>query len=410
MSRDTIVDIGDVAGVGNVNVEETVETLRTQMAAMQAAIEGQSLSSFFCPKRFSGLSYEDVTDFIERFERYSKFYGWTNAKKLSAIALLLEGPALAWFHTVPDETRNDYNSVITALRQRFASPNEQFLQRQELNERKQGNGESLTSYTEDIIRRCSRLGLNDTNRMNCFISGLNDDLKSHVILNRPTTFEEAESLTRLKDAVSKSTKCIKAESHGSTKLINQIQDLLNEKKPVEKQTEAASSNDHRRERQRIAELEGQVQLLMSTINQPKESTVAPMSTSYRTSNNAIHDIEAIKKEIITAVRDEIRRDAPQNTPPHRQGSGPASAGNNRYPRRESRGRNLRTTDGQPICNSCQKVGHVARYCKESGMVNYLSAPAQVQYVPPPPPHPMPLSTTTSSFQPHHLTLEIILGI
>ena len=127
---------------------------------------------------------------------------------------------------------------------------------------------------------------------------------------------------------------------------------------------------------------------MSTINQPRESTVAPISTSYRTSNNAIHDIEAIKKEILTAVRDEIRRDAPQNTPPHRQGSGPTSVGNqnNRYPRRESRGRNLRTTEGQPIRNSCLKVVHVARYCKESGMVNYLSSPAQVQYVPPPPPH------------------------
>ena len=36
------MDIGDVAGIGNVNVEETVETLRIQMAAMPAAIEGQS--------------------------------------------------------------------------------------------------------------------------------------------------------------------------------------------------------------------------------------------------------------------------------------------------------------------------------------------------------------------------------
>ena len=67
-----------VAGAENVKVEETVETLRTQMAAMQAAIEGQSASSFFRPKSSSGLSHDDVNDLIERFERYSKFYGWTN--------------------------------------------------------------------------------------------------------------------------------------------------------------------------------------------------------------------------------------------------------------------------------------------------------------------------------------------
>ena len=106
---DVVVDIDEVgAGAGDVHVGETVETLKTQMAAMQAAIEGQSSSSFFRPKSFCGLSYEDVTDFIERFERYYK---------LSAIALLFVGPAFAWFHTVPEETRNSYGSLIAALRQ-----------------------------------------------------------------------------------------------------------------------------------------------------------------------------------------------------------------------------------------------------------------------------------------------------
>ena len=402
---DVVVDI-DEAGAGDVHVGETVKTLKSQMAAMQAAIEGQSSSSFFRPKSFSGLSYEDVTDFIERFERYSKLYSWTNAKKLSAIALLFEGPAFAWFHTVPEETRNNYGSLIAALRQRFASPNEQFLQRQELNDRKQGASESLSSYTDDIIRRCSRLGLNDINRMNCFISGLHDELKSHVILNRPTTFDEAESLARLKDAVSKSTRCGKTDVHGPTRLISQIQDLLTDQKMAEKQVETPSSNSHQLERQRIAELEGQVQLLMSTINQPKESTVAPISMSYRTGNTATQDYDTMKKEIIAAVRDEIRRDNHQNAPPHRQDTGTGFTGNTQYPQRESRGQNLRTTDGQPICNSCRKVGHVARYCRESGMANHLLAPTQGQYIPPP----QTLSITISFPQHHHPTSGIMLDI
>ena len=242
--------------------------------------------------------------------------------------------------------------------------------------------------------------------MNCFISGLNDELKSHVILNRPTTFDEGESLARLKDAVSKSTRCVKTESHGPTKLINQIHDLLNEKKFVEKQAETASSNDHQQERQRIAELEGQVQLLMSTINRPKQSTLALISTSCRTRNTAIHDLDTMKKEIIAAVRDEIRKDTQQNVTSDRQGTGTRFTGNNRYPRRESRGRNLRTTDGQPICNSCRKVGHVARHCKESGMANYLSVPTQGQYIPPPQ---VPFHNYQFP-QNHHPTLRIMLGI
>ena len=58
----------------NVNVQETVKTLRTQMAAMQTAIEGQSSMSIFRPKTFTGLCYDDVIGFISIFERYSKFY------------------------------------------------------------------------------------------------------------------------------------------------------------------------------------------------------------------------------------------------------------------------------------------------------------------------------------------------
>ena len=228
---------------------------------------------------------------------------------------------------MPEETSNNYGSLIAALRQRFASPNEQFLQRQELNDRKQGASESLSSYTEHIIRRCSRLGLNDINRMNCFISGLNDELKSHVILNRPTTFDEAESLARLKDALSKSTRCGKTDVHGPTRLISQIQDLLTDQKMTGKQVERPSSNIHQLERQRIAELEGQVQFLLSTINRPKESTVAPISTNYRTGNTATQDYDTMKKEIIAAVRDEIRRDTHQNAPPHRQDTGTGFTGN-----------------------------------------------------------------------------------
>eukprot|EP00794_Sanderia_malayensis_P010600 gene10600-biopygen7736 len=46
-----------------------------------------------------------------------------------------------------------------------------------------------------------------------------------------------------------------------------------------------------------------------------------------------------------------------------------------------RGHNLRTTDGQPICNKCRRVGHVARNCQES--------PARYNNFGPPPPQSRP---------------------
>ena len=100
----------------NIIIQETVETPRTQIAAMQEANVGQ------WPTLSVDLS-ATASSITGRFR------------------VTLSGTALAWFQTLLDETRNSYNDLITALRQRFASPSIQFLQRQELNDQKQGNGE-----------------------------------------------------------------------------------------------------------------------------------------------------------------------------------------------------------------------------------------------------------------------------
>ena len=39
-----------------------------------------------------------------------------------------------------------------------------------------------------------------------------------------------------------------------------------------------------------------------------------------------------------------------------------------------RPRNLRTTDGQPVCNCCLRVGHVAKYCRNR---RYVLSPDQI---------------------------------
>ena len=45
----------------------------------------------FRPKMFIGFPTEDVNEWLLQFERYSKFYSWSNQKRLNAISLLLGG-------------------------------------------------------------------------------------------------------------------------------------------------------------------------------------------------------------------------------------------------------------------------------------------------------------------------------
>ena len=135
----------------------------------------------------------------------AKFHNWSQAKRLNALPLSLGGPTKAWYDTMPPETVGDFRTLTQGLKERFGSQLLEFLFRQELFARKQGPSEPLSFYTEDVIRKCQRLGLSDKDLMNAFINGLCEDTKNHVILSQPKSFAEAENLARLREAVSKTS-------------------------------------------------------------------------------------------------------------------------------------------------------------------------------------------------------------
>ncbi len=187
-------------------MEDQVNQLQNQLAAVQAAIEGNAQSNLFQLRQFHGLANEDINYWLSRFETLAKFNNWSAAKRLSALSLSLGGSAKAWYDLQPPETTNDLNSLTKELRARFGTKTLEFLFRQELFARKQGVNEPLSVYTEDILRKSQRIGLPDNDVMNIFISGLSTEIKNHVILNQPKSFAEADNLARLRDAVSKSSR------------------------------------------------------------------------------------------------------------------------------------------------------------------------------------------------------------
>ena len=74
--------------------------------------------------------------------------------------------------------------------------------RQILNERKQQEGEKLSSYITDIRKQCSRLQLPPFECLHHFVQGLRPDIKEYVALQQPTTLENAENLAKLKEILS----------------------------------------------------------------------------------------------------------------------------------------------------------------------------------------------------------------
>ena len=96
--------------------------------------------------------------------------------------MFLGGSALRICQRQTPEVRGNLEALLHALRQAYVSPHQQFVRRQELNNRTRGPLEPLESYLDDIDTRAARLQLSDAETMQCFVQGLRQDVKEHVIL------------------------------------------------------------------------------------------------------------------------------------------------------------------------------------------------------------------------------------
>ncbi len=89
-------------------------------------------------------------------------------------------------------------------------------------------------------------------------------------MNRPQSFEEAESLARLKESVNESKTTPRMQPNP------QVHGLVNRNNS----TEGAYSTSQDQQQQRTTELEGQVQLLMPAVGRPEQPGVATLTPSY----------------------------------------------------------------------------------------------------------------------------------
>ena len=113
-----------------------------------------------------------------------------------------------------------------------------------------------------------------------------------------------------------------------------------------------------------------VQVLDSTVATPVDqyssnSSVLTSSTPNLMSQpvSKFVNMNDLESTIIVVVETRLSQNQRQKQRCHSQ----------RLTRGAARGRNLRTTNGQPICNTCQRVGHVSHYCDFDGQssVAYL---------------------------------------
>ena len=222
------------------------------------------------------------------------------------LPLLLKGNANVWFSatTLPDTT---YEKLCEALKTQFHTESDVWLLRQQLLNRKQTQNETVAQFTSEIRKLCQRLQVSAEESVNYLLNGLRPELKNYVILQRPKTFAEAETHAKIREAIPE------------TKTGDRTDEIL----------------------RALAELKS---------SEPK---IAAYNTAYNapfaTGNNPrvsyTQERPLGRDEVTQIIRQELRRARNQQT-------------------RGQDYRNRRTFDGRPICNYCQKPGHIAYVCRK----------------------------------------------
>ena len=356
----------------NKRYDQIGETLESVQASLNEPSNSAPVKAKL--ESFSGYENQDINRWLVKFSnRLALRHKKSDPKAAAAdLSFHLAGPAETWYYSLDPSVRDNYDALKAALLKRFSNQDLEWRLRQKLSSRKQGESESLDTYVDFLSNTCQRLGVSDQDKMHYFVQGLREDIKRDVLMQKPKTFEEAESVARLKVSVERT--------------------LLDDRSSV-------PNSDPEK-----AVLYKMLENLMPNSKEPKSDASAKVAAFVpQKAPDLGMEFQKLRTELSREIRDELRavkdgicnNQGPQGGkffPPNNhmgysrdptmgrrnfQGGGGrnfAGGGNNTFQRG---GRRL---DGKPVCFRCNRTGHVARNCQ-------VNVSMRDQYNPRKPPNP-----------------------
>ena len=175
---------------------------------------------------FSGKETEDITEWLIKWDIAAAANGWTDQHQLQILPAYLSGRAARLFWRIPEDGKQDMETLKETLEDQFNTEEKRFLARQKLQETTQSARESVTDFAERIDRLVIKGhdGLDDEERRDriaCeqFVKGLRPEIKETVWEKCPHSFQEAITAAERRE--------VYINSMGKRSRVNEIsEDLL----------------------------------------------------------------------------------------------------------------------------------------------------------------------------------------
>jgi hypothetical protein len=288
---------------------------------------------FIAPPTFQGRSDEDVLEWLTRYESIGVYNRWADADLHANFPMYLDGAARKWYRclaVVPDDWPDVQPDPINAIPQalvrglrsiflrEFQHENYTLFQEKKLRDRIQGLEEPTIGYFYDVLDLCRLVDGNmaDLTKIEYLFRGLRPTLVEKIYPCRPQTCADFLALV---------------------KVYEEAANMANRRDWVSAQLPRAGAG-----------------VFTPPVVPPNATlaTVAAVTTSQPEPMTEVLKVLKSLQEAQVRMQQELTQ---LNTKVHARRSNPPGADGNRP--------NNRTADGKPICNSCGKIGHVARFCR-----------------------------------------------
>ena len=262
---------------------------------------------------------------------------------------LMRDRAADFWEELPEDTQKSYNFTKAALLEHFLPPEARRMYYTDLHNRVQGQEEPVADFgraIQDMTRRAHSTMSNEDQDILCrehFLHGLHPNLKRLVLVANPKSFTDAVAAAKREEYNDQ----IVSGSAPWLKQPGQQESMMN--RPVS-------------------------QVSINALSRPGVAPVHPGVEGDLL--RQMKDLMVSQQQMLTCLREEIRG---HNNRPNRYQSNNCGARfrpnqnarvrTDNMSTQKSPGRNLRTTDGQVICNKCHRVGHIARLCLDSSSIS-----------------------------------------